>query len=95
MHGHPLDLLPLVGVVVLVAGFVVRLNPLAVVVAAAFASGLAASLSPLQVLAVLGKAFNDNRYVSLVWLVLPVVGVLERAGLRDRVCRVGNCFRAC
>ena len=84
MHGHPLDLLPLVGVVVLVAGFVVRLNPLAVVVAAAFASGLAASLSPLQVLAVLGKAFNDNRYVSLVWLVLPVVGVLERAGLRDR-----------
>ncbi len=84
MHGHPLDLLPLVGVAVLVAGFVVRLNPLAVVAAAAFASGLAASLSPLQVLAVLGKAFNDNRYVSLVWLVVPVVGVLERAGLRDR-----------
>ncbi len=84
MHAHGPDLWPLIGVGVLVAGFMVRLNPLAVVVAAAFSSGLAAGLAPLQVLAALGKAFNDNRYVSLIWLVTPVVGVLERAGLRDR-----------
>jgi uncharacterized membrane protein len=84
MHAHAPDLLPLIGVAVLVGGFAVRLNPLAVVAAAAFASGLAAGLSPLQVLSAFGKAFNDNRYVSLIWLVVPVVGVLERAGLRDR-----------
>ena len=84
MHAHGTDLLPLIGVGVLVVGFMVRLNPLAVVAAAAFATGLAAGLSPLQVLSALGKAFNDNRYVSLIWLVTPVVGVLERAGLRDR-----------
>ena len=84
MSPHGPDLLPLIGVAVLVIGFVVRLNPLAVVAVAAWAAGLAAGLSPLQVLGALGKAFNDNRYVSLIWLVVPVVGVLERAGLRDR-----------
>ncbi len=70
--------------VVLVAGFLVRLNPLAVVAAAALAAGLAAGHTPLDVLAAYGKAFNDARYVSLIWLVVPVIGMLERAGLRER-----------
>jgi uncharacterized membrane protein len=34
--------------------------------------------------AALGKAFNDSRYVSLAFLVLPVVGLAERAGLQAR-----------
>ncbi len=75
---------PLIGVVVLVAGFLVRLNPLAVVAAAALAAGLASGHTPLDVLAAYGKAFNDARYVSLIWLVAPVIGLLERAGLRER-----------
>lgn len=84
MHGQVSQLFPLVGVVVLAVGFLIRANPLAVVVAAAFAAGLSAGLMPLKILAAFGKAFNDNRYVSLIWLVVPVVGLLERAGLRDR-----------
>ena len=40
--------------------------------------------SPLDVLARFGKAFNDARYVSLIWLVVPVIGLLERAGLQAR-----------
>ncbi|MFX6234533.1 DUF969 family protein, partial [Acinetobacter baumannii] len=31
-----------------------------------------------------GKAFNDNRLVAAVWLVLPVIGLLERYGLQNR-----------
>jgi uncharacterized membrane protein len=54
------------------------------VVAAAMTSGLAAGLSPVEVLAAFGKAFNDNRYVSVAWLVLPAIGVVERAGLQER-----------
>jgi uncharacterized membrane protein len=31
-----------------------------------------------------GKAFTESRYVAIVWLVLPVIGLLERAGLKER-----------
>jgi uncharacterized membrane protein len=36
----------------------------------------------------LGKAFNDNRLVSAAFLVLPLVGVLERAGIREQAGRL-------
>ena len=65
-------------------GFAIRLNPLLVVVAAAFVTGWFAHLTPVEVLAAFGKAFNDNRLVSLTLLVYPMVGVLERAGLQER-----------
>jgi uncharacterized membrane protein len=37
----------------------------------------------LKVLATLGHGFNENRYVTIVWIILPVVGVLERFGLQE------------
>ncbi|MDL2352021.1 MAG: DUF969 family protein, partial [Pseudomonadota bacterium] len=47
-------------------------------------SGLTAGLDPLALIAAFGKAFNDTRYVSAIWLVLPVIGLLERHGLQER-----------
>ena len=79
-----MNLWVLSGIVVMVAGFVLRFNPLLVVLCAAAASGLAAGLDPLALIAAFGKAFNDTRYVSAVWLVLPVIGLLERHGLQER-----------
>jgi uncharacterized membrane protein len=76
--------LPLLGELVMVGGFMARINPLPVVVAAALVSGLAAGHDPQTVIAAFGKAFNENRYVSLTWLVLPAIGALERAGLQER-----------
>ena len=78
MHG----LWPLMGVGVLAAGFAARLNPLAAVVAAAYAAGLAGGMGVADVTRALGKAFLDNRFVAAVWLVLPVIGMLERGGLQ-------------
>ena len=77
-------MLVLSGIAVIAAGFLLRWNPLLVVVAAALVTGLAAGLSPLAVLAALGKAFNDNRFVTAVFIVLPVIGLLERYGLQAR-----------
>jgi uncharacterized membrane protein len=76
------------GVAVVILGFAVRLNPLLVVVAAAFITGILAGIPPLQLTAMLGKAFNDNRLVSAAFLVLPLVGVLERAGIREQAGRL-------
>ncbi len=77
-------MLTLLGIGVIVLGFLLRLNALLVVAAAALVTGVAAGLDPLAVIAAFGKAFNDARFVSVVWLVLPVIGLLERYGLQER-----------
>lgn len=75
---------PLLGIALVVAGFAVRLNPMLVVTAAALVTGLLAGLDLHAVIATFGKAFNDNRIIAVVWLVLPVIGLLERYGLQQR-----------
>lgn len=77
-------MLALLGVAVVVLGFLLRLNPLLVVATAALATGLAAGFDLLAVVAAFGKAFNESRYVSLVFVVVPVIGLLERYGLQER-----------
>jgi len=77
-------MLVLLGIAVIAGGFLLRLNPLLVVVASALVTGLAAGLPPLAVLAAFGKAFNANRFVTVIYLVLPVIGLLERYGLQAR-----------
>jgi uncharacterized membrane protein len=77
-------MLVLCGIAVIVAGFLLRFNPLLVVAVSALVTGLAAGLAPLAILAAFGKAFNENRYVTVVYIVLPVIGMLERHGLQER-----------
>jgi len=88
-------MLVLLGIAVVVFGFIVRANPLLVVMAAALTTGLAAAWTPeatlaayyaaaQQTLAQFGKAFNDARYISLTWILLAAIGLLERAGLQER-----------
>ena len=75
---------PLLGVAVVVAGFALKQNPVLVVVLAGLVSGVAAGKSPGELLELLGTSFVDNRKLLLFTLTLPVIGVLERAGLRER-----------
>jgi uncharacterized membrane protein len=75
---------PLLGIALVVVGFALRFNPLLVVAAAAIVTGLLGGMDFVEVLGALGKGFNDNRYVSIIYLVLPVIGLLERYGLQQR-----------
>jgi uncharacterized membrane protein len=77
-------MLVLSGIAVVVLGFALRLNPLLVVVTAALVTGLSAQIDLLKVVAMLGHAFVANRFIAIAWLVLPVIGLLERAGIRER-----------
>lgn len=77
-------MLVLSGVAVIALGFLLRFNPLLVIVVAALVTGLAAGLDPLTVLARFGHAFNETRYVTAIYMVLPVIGLLERFGLQQR-----------
>ena len=74
----------LLGIAIIVAGFLLRFHPLLVILASAIVTGLAADLDLLTILAAFGKAFNEARYVSIIWIVLPVVGLLEAYGLQER-----------
>ena len=87
-------LLPLLGILIVVAGFALRFNPMLVVTVAALATGLLAGMDPVLVIATFGKAFNDNRIIAIVWIVLPVVGLLERYGLQQRAAAVIRRIRA-
>ena len=55
-----------------------------VVPAAALTTGLLAGLDLVEVIGKLGKAFNDARIIVIPWVVLPVIGLLERYGLQQR-----------
>jgi uncharacterized membrane protein len=83
----------LLGILIVVAGFALRLNPMLVVTAAAIATGLIAGMDVVEVISTFGKAFNDNRIIAIVWLVLPVIGLLERFGLQQRAAAVIRGFR--
>jgi uncharacterized membrane protein len=74
----------LTGILIVVVGFALRLNPLLVVSVAAIATGLIAGQDLVEVISTFGKAFNDNRIIAIVWIVLPVIGLLERFGLQQR-----------
>jgi uncharacterized membrane protein len=68
-----------------VAGFAFRLNTLLVVLASGIATGLAAGMSFNEIMAEFGRLFIANRYMTLpVVMMFPVVGLLERYGLRER-----------
>ena len=79
-----IDYWPLLGIALVVIGFALRFNPLFVVAVAGIATGLLAGMPFAKVLATLGKGFNDNRNVTLIYIVLPVIGLLERYGLQQR-----------
>ena len=77
-------MLVLAGIAVIAGGFLLRFNPLLVIIASAAVTGLAAGLDPLRILGTFGHAFNETRYVTAIYMVLPVIGLLERRGLQTR-----------
>ena len=79
---------PLLGILLVVLGFALRLNPMLVVTVAALATGLLGGLDLHEVISTFGRAFNDNRIIAIVWIVLPVIGLLERFGLQQRAAAV-------
>jgi uncharacterized membrane protein len=82
------DWLKLGGIAIVVIGLALRLRTTIVVVVAAIATGLAAGLPLFSgdgrtgIIDMLGKAFADNRLVTLFIITLPAIGLAERHGLQ-------------
>lgn len=77
-------MIKLIGILIIVIGFIIKLDTLAVVVIAGIATGLVSGMSFNDIMKILGEAFVTNRYMSLFIISLPVIGLLERYGLKER-----------
>lgn len=79
-----MELLKLIGIVIVVVGFVLKFDTMATVVVAGLVTGLVAGMSPMEILETLGSAFISNRTATLFVLTLSAVGLCERNGLKDK-----------
>ena len=74
----------LIGILIIVVGFILKLDSIAVVLVAAIVTALIGGMSFVEILTTLGEQFVNARYMSLFFLTLPVIGISERYGLRKR-----------
>ncbi|UXR76415.1 MULTISPECIES: DUF969 domain-containing protein [unclassified Staphylococcus] len=79
-----MEWIKLIGILVIILGFLFKFDTIAVILFAAIITGLVSGMDFYEVLEVLGKAFVDNRLVSLFFLTLPMVGLIERFGLKKQ-----------
>ncbi len=78
------SLWPLIGVAVIVAGFILRFNPMIVVIGAAIVTAFAAGFGAVATLSAIGAGFLKTRNLTLaIILPLATIGLLERHGLRQ------------
>lgn len=79
-----MEILKLIGVVIVIIGFAIKFDTIATVVIAGLATGLVAGMAPMEIFDTLGKSFISNRTATLFVLTLPVIGVCERYGLKEK-----------
>ncbi|BDR58963.1 DUF969 domain-containing protein [Xylocopilactobacillus apicola] len=78
-----MEYIKLLGILIIVIGFALKFDPTAVVIIAAVATGLLSGMDFGQLLEILGKSFTDNRMVTLYFLTLPMIGLVESHGLKE------------
>lgn len=74
----------LIGILIIVVGFALKFDVLAVVLLAGIVTGLFAGLGFFQILGILGESFVQNRLMSIFLIIFPVIAIIERHGLKER-----------
>ena len=74
----------LIGILVIVAGFILKLDTIAVVLSAGVITGLLGGMNIVEILDTLGSTFTTQRSMALFLLILPIIGLCERYGLKER-----------
>lgn len=79
-----MEYLKLIGIVIIVLGFALKFDVLAVVLTAGIVTGLVAGINIIDILAILGESFVNNRLMSIFLVIFPVIAIIERYGLKER-----------
>ena len=81
----PMSLLKLLGIVIVVVGFALKLDSILIIMVAAVATALVAGMDPVTFLSTMGKSFVSNRSMLIFIMTFVITGTLERNGLKPRV----------
>ncbi|MGX7091690.1 DUF969 domain-containing protein [Hutsoniella sourekii] len=78
----------LIGIVIIVLGFVFKLNTIGTVIIAGLVTALVSGINLVEFLSIIGESFVNNRIVSLFFLTLPVIGLAESYGLKQQAVKL-------
>ncbi len=78
-----MELIKLLGIVIVIAGFALKLDSILIIAAAMIFTGLVGGLDPVTLLETVGSNFIANRNMAIFILIMLVTGTLERNGLRE------------
>ena len=79
----PMSLLKLLGIVIVVVGFALKLDSILIIMVAAVATALVAGMDPVTFLSTMGKSFVANRSMLIFIMTFVITGTLERNGLKQ------------
>ena len=79
----PAELLKLLGIVIVVAGFALKLDSILIIMVAAVATAVVGGMDPVAFLDTLGTSFVSNRSMCIFIMTFVLTGTLERNGLRQ------------
>lgn len=82
-----MEWIKLIGIVIIIIGFILKFDTIATVVVAGLVTALVSGISFIEFLTILGEAFTNQRFVTLFFLTLPMIGLSETFGLKEQAIR--------
>ncbi len=76
-------MLSLIGVVVVIVGFALRLEPIAIIVVSAIVTAICGGIGPEEMLTIVGNNFVWNRNQVVLIILMILTGSLEKNGLKE------------
>lgn len=76
-------MIKLLGVLIVIIGFAIKMNPISIIMAAALVTSITGGLGITGLLENLGNAFIANRSMCIFIIVMIATGTLERNGLKE------------
>ncbi|MDU3211589.1 DUF969 domain-containing protein [Anaerococcus sp.] len=78
-----MEYLKLIGILIIVLGFIFKLNIVFTVILSGFITALVAGIPFTEFLEILGENFVKQRIVTIFIITLPVIGLSEQFGLKQ------------
>lgn len=78
-----MDMLKLLGILIVIIGFALKLDSILIIVVAAVVTAIVSDLGVEGLLETFGESFVSNRSMAIFILIMLVTGTLERNGLKN------------
>ena len=88
-----MESLKLLGILIVVIGFVLKLDSILIIMIAAIVTALVAGMNPVTFLETLGSSFVANRSMCVFVMVMVVTGTLERNDLKQAAANLMKKFK--